>query len=559
MNLGGHKPITCAVTRPTQHPLTQHPPTHPQPLRTRHKPTFATSTNDQRPTTNPIQDTMGPVEVPADRYWGAQTQRALEHFQFGDPHTERVPEALIRALGLVKRAAAEVNTQAGLLRPELGRAVMAAAGEVAEGRLGAHFPLLTWQTGSGTQTNMNANEVIARRAAEILAATSPNGATAVHPNDHVNLGQSSNDTFPTAMHVAVALQVHHRLLPALQGLQEALAAKSHEFARIIKIGRTHTQDATPLTLGQEFSGYATQVQYGIERVRHAMGHVYMLAQGGTAVGTGLNTFRGFAEAVAEALARDTGLPFVTAPNKFEALAAHDAAVHLSGALNTLADGYTVHLQIGNDIRLLGSGPRCGIGELLLPANEPGSSIMPGKVVNPTQVEALIMVCALVMGNHTAVTVAGSAAGGQLELNTCKPLIAAAVLRSTGLLADAVRSFTVHLVSGLRADEARIARLVLGALMLVTALNPVIGYDAAARVAKKAHSEGITLREAALDLGLVSGEEFDRVVQPSKMLAPYDLPAFVGSGGGDGDAAAAAAINTRSFTEDGARPDGSFGS
>ncbi|GIL73709.1 hypothetical protein Vretifemale_3843, partial [Volvox reticuliferus] len=356
--------------------------------------------------------------------------------------------------------------QAGLLHPELGRAIMLAAAEVAEGRLMEHFPLLIWQTGSGTQTNMNVNEVIARRATEILLAAatptptatsppSPNGAMFVHPNDHVNLGQSSNDTFPSAMHVAVALQVHHRLLPALLGLQGALEAKSNEFGRIVKVGRTHTQDATPLTLGQEFSGYATQVKYGVERIRQAMGHVYTLAQGGTAVGTGLNTFRGFDEAVAGTIARDTGLPFITAPNKFEALAAHDAMVHLSGALNTLAVSLS---KVANDIRLLGSGPRCGLGELLLPANEPGSSIMPGKV----------------MGNHTAVTVAGGAAGGHFELNTCKPLIATAVLRSAGLMGDAAASFTAHLVSGLRPDEGRINRLLHQSLMLVTALNPAIG-------------------------------------------------------------------------------------
>eukprot|EP00198_Chlamydomonas_reinhardtii_P000616 XP_001689951.1 fumarate hydratase [Chlamydomonas reinhardtii] len=466
------------------------------------------------------QDTMGSVEVPANKYWGAQTQRSLLNFRIG---VSRMPEPLIRALGLVKRATAEVNTAAGLLPRHVGQAVMAAASEVAEGRLSEHFPLVIWQTGSGTQTNMNANEVIARRCPQ----QQPQQAVelrAVHPNDHVNRGQSSNDTFPTAMHVAVALQVHRHLLPALAGLQERLAAKADEFAGIIKIGRTHTQDATPLTLGQEFSGYAAQVKYGMERVQQAMPRVYELAQGGTAVGTGLNTFQGFAEAVAAVLARDTGLPLVTAANKFEALAAHDALVHLSGGLNTL----TVSLmKIGNDVRLLGSGPRCGLGELRLPANEPGSSIMPGKV-NPTQVEALTMVCAQVMGNHMAVTVAG--AGGQFELNTYKPLIAAALLRSVGLLADAAWSFSEHLVAGLEADGPRIAEHVRRSLMLVTVLNPIIGYEAAAAVAKRAHAEGISLREAALALGVVgSADEFDRLVRPELMLRPSTLS----SGAADG--------------------------
>ncbi|KAG2444495.1 hypothetical protein HXX76_001244 [Chlamydomonas incerta] len=516
---------------------------------------------------------MGTVEVPADKYWGAQTQRSLHNFRIGVSvggggigvatvadgvaaaaaavaASERIPEPLVRALGLVKRAAAEVNTAAGLLPPHVGSAIMAAASEVAEGRLAEHFPLVIWQTGSGTQTNMNANEVIARRANELLglgvpgeggmmsssysssravaaaaaADAEPNHhhrcmeVHSVHPNDHVNRGQSSNDTFPTAMHVAVALQVHRHLLPALAGLQKRLAAKAEEFAGIIKIGRTHAQDATPLTLGQEFSGYAAQVEYGLERVQQAMPRVYQLAQGGTAVGTGLNTFQGFAEAVAAALARDTGLPFVTAANKFEALAAHDALVHLSGSLNTLAVSL---MKIGNDVRLLGSGPRCGLGELRLPANEPGSSIMPGKV-NPTQVEALTMVCAQVMGNHTAVTVAGSQ--GQFELNTYKPMMAAALLRSVGLLADAASSFSEHLVAGLAADGQRIAEHVQRSLMLVTALNPVIGYEAAAAVAKRAHAEGTSLREAALALGMVdSEEEFDRLVRPERMLRPFPLP------------------------------------
>ncbi|KAG2493644.1 hypothetical protein HYH03_008161 [Edaphochlamys debaryana] len=458
------------------------------------------------------KDTMGTVEVPADKYWGAQTQRSLQNFRIGSGPGERMPEPLIRALGLIKRAAAEVNTRAGLLRPDVGAAIEAAATEVAEGRLAEHFPLVIWQTGSGTQTNMNANEVIAHRANELLGE----GSARVHPNDHVNLGQSSNDTFPTAMHVSAAIKVHGHLLPALERMHAALEAKATEWDRIIKIGRTHTQDATPLTLGQEFSGFAAQVQYGTERLRYALRDVYLLAQGGTAVGTGLNTFKGFDEGVAAVLARDTGLPFAPAPNKFEALASHDALLALHGAMQGLAVSL---MKIGNDIRLLGSGPRCGLGELLLPANEPGSSIMPGKV-NPTQVEALTMVCAQVMGHHT--TVATAASLGHFQLNAFKPVIAAALLRSTRLLGDAVDSFTTRLLQGLAPDEPRIARHLRESLMLVTALNPVIGYEAAAAVAKKAHAEGSTLREAALALGVISGGAFDAAVQPGRMLAPTEL-------------------------------------
>jgi len=425
-----------------------------------------------------------------------------------------MPIPLVRALGVVKLAAARVNVRLGALEPRLGEAIAKAAEEVVEGKLDAEFPLVVWQTGSGTQTNMNANEVIAGRANELLGA-GRGGKNPVHPNDHVNRGQSSNDTFPTAMHVAAAQEVHHRLLPALNHLHGALAGKAKAFADIVKIGRTHLQDATPLTLGQEFSGYAHQVAMGIERVRAALPRVLELAQGGTAVGTGLNAKKGFAEAVAAEIARITGLPFVTAPNKFEALAAHDALVELSGALNTVAVSL---MKIANDIRLLGSGPRSGLGELRLPENEPGSSIMPGKV-NPTQCEALTMVCCQVMGNHVAVTIGG--ANGHLELNVFKPVIAHNVLQSIRLLADAARSFTDNCVAGIEANRERIRELVERSLMLVTALAPKIGYDAAAKVAKKAHAEGITLKEAALALELVTAEEFETLVRPETMLGPSD--------------------------------------
>jgi fumarate hydratase, class II len=456
-------------------------------------------------------DTFGPIEVPADRYWGAQTQRSLQNFRIGG---ERMPAPLVRALGIVKLAAARVNARTGELDARLGDAICRAAQEVVDGRLDGEFPLVVWQTGSGTQSNMNANEVIAGRANELLAGRR-GGKDPVHPNDHVNRGQSSNDTFPTAMHIAAAEQAVRALLPALEHLHAALARKAELFADVVKIGRTHLQDATPLTLGQEFGGYAAQVALGVERVRAALPRVYPLAQGGTAVGTGLNAKKGFAEAFAAEVAAITGLPFVTAPNKFEALASHDAMVELSGALNVMAASL---MKIANDIRLLGSGPRCGFGELRLPENEPGSSIMPGKV-NPTQSEALTMVCCQVMGNNVAVTVGGS--NGHLELNVFKPVIIHNVLQSIRLLADASRSFTDNAVAGIEPDRERIARLLNESLMLVTALNPKIGYDNAAKVAKKAHKEGTTLKQAALALGLLSEEEFDRWVRPETMLGPSD--------------------------------------
>jgi fumarate hydratase class II len=454
-------------------------------------------------------DTMGAVEVPADRYWGAQTQRSLQNFRIGG---ERMPTPVIRALGVQKKAAALANMALKELEPRIGNAIVAAADEVIDGKLDGHFPLVVWQTGSGTQTNMNANEVIANRATEILGGVM-GSKSLVHPNDHVNRGQSSNDTFPTVMHIAAVEEITRRLLPALAHLHNALDAKAREFADIIKIGRTHTQDATPLTLGQEFSGYARQVELGQARVSDALPRLYPLAQGGTAVGTGLNAKQGFAERFAEEVARITGLPFVTADNKFEALAAHDAIVEASGAVNTAACSL---MKIGNDIRFLASGPRCGLGELHLPENEPGSSIMPGKV-NPTQSEALTMVCAQVMGNHVTVTVAGS--NGHFELNVFKPVMIYNLLQSVRLIADAARSFADNCVSGIAANRERIAALVNESLMLVTALNPYIGYDNAAKVAKKAHAEGTTLKEAAVALGLLTAEEFDARVRPEKMLGP----------------------------------------
>jgi fumarate hydratase class II len=460
-------------------------------------------------TTRIETDSFGPIEVPADRYWGAQTQRSLENFRIG---TERIPLPVIHALGLIKRAAAEVNHALGLLDARRMRAIVKAAREVSDGKLDEHFPLVVWQTGSGTQTNMNVNEVIANRANELLGAKL--GAKApVHPNDHVNLSQSSNDCFPTAMHVAAAQQIVHHLLPALAHLQAALERKATAFASIVKIGRTHLQDATPLTLGQEFSGYAAQVRSGSARVRGALKEVYPLAQGGTAVGTGLNAKPQFARAFAKRVAQITGLAFVTAPNKFAALAAHEGYAAVHGALDALAAGL---FKIANDIRLLGSGPRSGLGELILPENEPGSSIMPGKV-NPTQVEALTMVCSQVFGNHTTVTVAASQ--GHLELNVFKPVLAYDMLQSIRLLADAARSFTDHCVAGIRADEARIGELMRRSLMLVTALTPRIGYDNAAKIAKAAHANGTTLREEAVRLGLISAEEFDRLVRPERMTRP----------------------------------------
>jgi fumarate hydratase class II len=460
-------------------------------------------------TTRTETDSFGPIEVPADRYWGAQTQRSLQNFRIGG---ERMPDALIRAFGIQKKAAALANIALGILDEKLGRAIAEAAQEVIDGRLNDHFPLVVWQTGSGTQTNMNLNEVIANRANEMLGA--PLGAKKpVHPNDHVNLSQSSNDSMPTAMHIAAAQQTTTRLLPALRELQSELETESSDFADIVKIGRTHLQDATPLTLGQEFSGYACQIENGIRRVESALPRILELAQGGTAVGTGLNAAPGFAEAFAAEVERMTGFDFVSAPNKFEALAAHDALVELSGAFNTVA---VSAMKIANDIRLLASGPRCGIGELVLPENEPGSSIMPGKV-NPTQAEALTMVAVEVMGNHVAVTIAGSQ--GHLELNVYKPVIIFNVLRSIRLLADAAESFTENCVAGIEPDRTRIAELVERSLMLVTALTPRIGYDAAAKVARKAHAEKITLREAAAALGVLDAEEFDRLVRPEAMVHP----------------------------------------
>jgi fumarate hydratase class II len=453
-------------------------------------------------------DSFGNVEVPGDCYWGAQTQRSIENFPFGP--RERMPAEIVHALGFVKQAAARVNAREGALDAQLGEAIQQAAGEVAAGTHDDQFPLVIWQTGSGTQSNMNANEVIAGRANEIITGER-GGKSPVHPNDHVNKGQSSNDSFPTAMHVAAARAVNQRLLPALHNLQRRLAAQSAEWDRIVKIGRTHLQDATPLTLGQEFSGYAFQIDSGIARVEAVMPRLYQLAQGGTAVGTGLNAPKGFSENFAEEIAKLTRLPFETAPNKFEALAAHDTLVELSGALNVLAVSLT---KIANDIRLLGSGPRCGLGELRLPENEPGSSIMPGKV-NPTQCESLTMVAAQVMGNHVAVTIGGMQ--GHLELNVFKPLIGAAVLRSIELLSVGMESFTARCLDEMAPDEARIAELMNTSLMLVTALAPEIGYDNAAKIAKYAHEKGLTLKAAGLELGLVDEATFDRVVKPEAML------------------------------------------
>lgn len=451
-------------------------------------------------------DSMGTVKVPADRYWGAQTQRSLENFRIGG---ERMPEPVIRAMGIAKKAAALANLELGELPPPIGEAIVRAADEVIDGTLAGHFPLVVWQTGSGTQTNMNANEVIANRATEMLGGEI-GSRNPVHPNDHVNRGQSSNDTFPTAMHIAAAEEVHHRLLPALHHLHEALETKAKAFAEVLKIGRTHTMDAVPMTLGQEFGGYAAQVANGIARVQSALPRLYALAQGGTAIGTGLNAPEGFAEIFADQAATLTGLPFVSAANKFEALAAHDALVELSGMLNVLAASL---MKIGNDIRFLGSGPRSGLGELVLPANELGSSIMPGKV-NPTQCEALTQVCAQVMGNHMTVTVAG--ASGHFELNVFKPVIVYNLLQSIRLLGDASLSFTDNCVAGIEANTERLRAMMEQSLMLVTALNPHIGYDKASEIAKKAHAEGATLRETAVALGHVTNAEFDAWVRPEEM-------------------------------------------
>ncbi|MCB1364479.1 MAG: class II fumarate hydratase [Rhodobacteraceae bacterium] len=461
------------------------------------------------PQTRTETDSFGPLEVPADKYWGAQTQRSLMNFPIG---WERQPVAIVRALGVIKKACAMANKASGKLDARLADAVIEAAGEVIEGRLDDNFPLVVWQTGSGTQSNMNANEVIANRAIELLGGVI-GSKDPVHPNDHVNMGQSSNDTFPTAMHIAAAQLAHDVLLPGLETLLAGLERKSEEFRDIIKIGRTHTQDATPLTLGQEFSGYAMQVRKGIARVKLALGDIYELAQGGTAVGTGLNTSKGWDSTVAANMAEITGLPFVTAPNKFEALAAHDAMVFLSGALKTVAGAL---YKIANDIRFLGSGPRSGLGELILPENEPGSSIMPGKV-NPTQCEAMTQVAAHVMGNDAAIGFAGSQ--GHFELNVYNPMMAYNLLQSIQLLGDVSDSFTKRLLNDLQANTDRIDKLMRESLMLVTALAPTIGYDNATKVAKTAHKNGTTLREEAIALGFVDGETFDRVVRPDQMIGP----------------------------------------
>ena len=454
-------------------------------------------------------DTFGPIEVDASVYWGAQSQRSIGNFKIG---WEKQPVPVVRALGVIKRAAAETNHALGKLETGLKDAIVAAAQEVIDGHLDAHFPLVVWQTGSGTQTNMNANEVISNRAIELLGGEK-GSKKPVHPNDHVNMSQSSNDTYPTAMHVAAAVQVVHHLIPALQHLHAALAAKAAAWGHIIKIGRTHTQDATPLTLGQEFSGYAQQVENGIHRIEQTLPLLMQLAQGGTAVGTGLNAPHGFAEGVAARIAALTGLPFTSAPNKFEALAAHDAMVMTHGAINTVAASL---FKIANDIRFLGSGPRSGLGELALPENEPGSSIMPGKV-NPTQCEALTMVCCQVFGNHAALTFAGSQ--GHFELNVFNPVMAYNFLQSVQLLGDAARSFTDHCVTGIVPREDNIQAALNRSLMLVTALAPKVGYDAAAKIAKTAHKNGTTLREEAVGGGYVTDAEFDALVRPEKMIAP----------------------------------------
>ncbi|MEY3196667.1 MAG: Fumarate hydratase class [Pseudomonadota bacterium] len=452
-------------------------------------------------------DSFGEIKVDSSKYWGAQTQRSLENFKIG---VEKMPMPLIEALVLLKKSAALTNRDLGKLDPKLAEQIIITCDELLRSPDPSHFPLVVWQTGSGTQTNMNVNEVIANLSNVALGAKMGD-KTPIHPNDHVNMGQSSNDSFPTAMHIATVLRAKQDLIPALKKMHEALLKKSKEWDDIVKIGRTHLQDATPLTLGQEFSGYASQIAYGIERVDGALKHLFYLAQGGTAVGTGINCAKGFAESFAKNIAQFTGLPFVTAPNKFEALACNDALVEFSGVVNVLAVSL---MKIANDIRLLGSGPRCGIGEIHLPENEPGSSIMPGKV-NPTQCEAMTMVCAQVIGNHMAVTIAGS--NGHFELNVFKPVIIHNVLQSIRLISDACHSFVDHCISGAEANERRIKTLLDSSLMLVTALNPHIGYDRAAKISKKAHHDGITLREAAIELGELTGEEFDKYVVPEKMI------------------------------------------
>ncbi len=455
------------------------------------------------------KDTMGEIEVPSDRYWGAQTQRSLQNFKIGG---EQFPRGFIRAYGLVKQVAAEVNSELGVLDKDLSITIGEAAQEVIDGKLDDHFPLVVWQTGSGTQTNMNFNEVIANRAIE-MSGGEMGSKTPVHPNDHVNKSQSTNDTFPSAINIAAAMQINEHLLPKVKGLRDALTAKAEEFSKIVKLGRTHLQDATPLTLGQEFSGYASQLDHALTAVENALPHLYELAWGGTAVGTGLNAPEGYAEKVADRIAKKTGLPFKTAPNKFEAMGAHDSAVEMSGALKTMAASLN---KIANDIRWLASGPRSGIGEISLPSNEPGSSIMPGKV-NPTQAEAITMVAAQVMGNDTTLTVAG--ASGNFELNVFRPVIAFNLLQSVKLLGDAADSFSVNCVAGIEPNLERIDGNLRNSLMLVTALTPHIGYDKAAEVAKKAHADNSTLRDTIEKLGYMSGEEFDEKVKPEEMVSP----------------------------------------
>lgn len=456
-------------------------------------------------------DSFGPLEVPIDKYWGAQTQRSIKNFPIG---WERQPLALIRALGVIKKACAQTNMENGKLKSEFGNAIQVAAQEVIDGKLDEHFPLVVWQTGSGTQSNMNANEVIANRAIELLGGKI-GSKNPIHPNDHCNMGQSSNDTFPTAMHISAAVTVHNLLIPNLRILEESLNKKVQTFNHIIKIGRTHTQDATPLTLGQEFSGYTQQVSQGIKRIENGIQNIYALAQGGTAVGTGLNTEKGWDVAVAKNISKITNLPFFTAPNKFEALAAHDAIVELSGAIRTVAASI---FKIANDIRFLGSGPRSGLGEISLPENEPGSSIMPGKV-NPTQAEAITQVCAQVIGNDMAISFAGSQ--GHFELNVFKPLMAYNILQSIQLLADAAASFATNCVDGITANEKKINKLMAESLMLVTALAPTIGYDNATIVAKTAHKNGTNLKEEAVKLGFIDEKGFDDIVRPENMIGPKE--------------------------------------
>jgi len=458
------------------------------------------------------KDSMGPVEVPNDRYYGAQTQRSLNNFKIGKEH---FPREFIRAYGIIKKAAAAVNSAAGLLDPQLAKTISSAADEVIAGKLDDHFPLVVWQTGSGTQTNMNVNEVIANRAIEMVGGTL-GSKDPVHPNDHVNMGQSTNDTFPTAINIAAVESVVHQLLPNLQRLRDGLHAKAEAFSNIIKLGRTHLQDATPLSLGQEFSGYVSAVEHGCKRIENAMDSCYEMAMGGTAVGTGINSTEGFGEKTAAEISKLTDLPFRTAENKFEALGGQDSIVELSSALKTVAVSL---FKIANDLRWLASGPRSGIGEVVLPANEPGSSIMPGKV-NPTQCEAMTMVCTQVMGNDTTITFAG--ASGNFELNVYRPVIAFNILQSIRLLADACNSFLVNAVEGIEPNEQRIHENLYNSLMLVTALNPHIGYDKAAKVAKKAYTENLSLREAIVELGYMGAEEFDKLVQPEKMIRPSKI-------------------------------------